>query len=199
MASGQVRLSSVAGGGSVGFKHKDPTQAYDIELPNENMSMPIMRLSTAKTATGTAVDFTDVPTWAKKITVMFNGVSTNSTNSIYIQLGTSLGVETTGYQSVTAGITSAIASQAAVTTSSMVSVGSGNAGSLFGGKLEIVHMGGNLWVGSHIFGDRVTTVRLIHGSSEKALAGTLDRIRITTVNGTDTFDAGSINVLYEGY
>jgi hypothetical protein len=25
----------------------------------------------------------------------------------------------------------------------------------------------------------------------------LDRVRITTTNGTDTFDAGSINILYE--
>jgi hypothetical protein len=29
------------------------------------------------------------------------------------------------------------------------------------------------------------------------LSGTLDRVRITTANGTDTFDAGSINILYE--
>ena len=32
---------------------------------------------------------------------------------------------------------------------------------------------------------------------ELKLAGALDRVRITTVNGTDTFDAGSINILYE--
>ena len=29
------------------------------------------------------------------------------------------------------------------------------------------------------------------------LSGALDRVRVTTVNGTDTFDAGSINILYE--
>jgi hypothetical protein len=34
-------------------------------------------------------------------------------------------------------------------------------------------------------------------SGTKSLSATLDRIRITTVNGTDTFDAGSINILYE--
>ena len=31
-----------------------------------------------------------------------------------------------------------------------------------------------------------------------SLSGTLDRIRLTTVNGTDTFDAGSVNIMYEG-
>lgn len=30
-----------------------------------------------------------------------------------------------------------------------------------------------------------------------SLAGALDNVRLTTVNGTDTFDAGSINILYE--
>jgi hypothetical protein len=31
-----------------------------------------------------------------------------------------------------------------------------------------------------------------------SLSGALDRIRLTTVNGTDTFDAGSVNIIYEG-
>lgn len=34
-------------------------------------------------------------------------------------------------------------------------------------------------------------------SGDLLLSGTLDRVRITTANGTDTFDAGTINILYE--
>jgi hypothetical protein len=30
-----------------------------------------------------------------------------------------------------------------------------------------------------------------------ALSGALDRVSITTEGGTDTFDAGSINIMYE--
>jgi hypothetical protein len=36
------------------------------------------------------------------------------------------------------------------------------------------------------------------GGFQVSLSGTLDRIRLTTVNGSDTFDAGSINIIYEG-
>jgi hypothetical protein len=42
-----------------------------------------------------------------------------------------------------------------------------------------------------------TTGTITTGGSV-TLSGTLDRVRITTVSGTDTFDAGSINILYEG-
>jgi hypothetical protein len=38
----------------------------------------------------------------------------------------------------------------------------------------------------------------LNGAGSVTLSATLDRIRITTVNGTDTFDAGSINIAYEG-
>lgn len=34
--------------------------------------------------------------------------------------------------------------------------------------------------------------------SIKTLSATLDRVRLTTVNGTDTFDAGLVNIIYEG-
>ena len=58
---------------------------------------PLMRLETAKTATGTSVDFTGIPGWAKKITVMLNGVSTNGTSIPVVRLGSGT-VQTTGYK-----------------------------------------------------------------------------------------------------
>jgi hypothetical protein len=58
-------------------------------------------------------------------------------------------------------------------------------------------MNNNTWCLSGAFHELVYSVgNVVSGS--KTLAGTLDRIRITTVNGTDTFDAGQINILYEG-
>ena len=42
------------------------------------------------------------------------------------------------------------------------------------------------------------TAQISTGGGSISLAGTLDRVRITTVNGTDTFDAGTINIRYEG-
>jgi hypothetical protein len=57
-------------------------------------------------------------------------------------------------------------------------------------------MGSNVFVGSGMFRRNATTGGTTQGSV--TLSGTLDRIRLTTANGTDTFDAGSVNIMYEG-
>jgi hypothetical protein len=62
--------------------------------------------------------------------------------------------------------------------------------------MTIVNINGNTWISSHAGGDSVT-VNAMYGGGQGTLSGSLDRVVITTVNGTDTFDAGSINVLYE--
>jgi hypothetical protein len=51
-------------------------------------------------------------------------------------------------------------------------------------------------VASGVLKEATTQAQFLAG--DVALSGTLDRIRITTVNGTDTFDAGTINVSWEG-
>ena len=57
---------------------------------------------------------------------------------------------------------------------------------------------GNTWLSTHSgnFNQAGTYYTLV-GGGNVTLSGTLDRVRITTVNGTDTFDAGSINIMYE--
>jgi hypothetical protein len=52
-----------------------------------------------------------------------------------------------------------------------------------------------VWVSSHTY--RQLSTNALFGGGTVTLGGTLDRVRITTVNGTDTFDAGTINILYE--
>jgi hypothetical protein len=59
-------------------------------------------------------------------------------------------------------------------------------------------LGSNLWSASGCLGATGINYSFVTGGV-KTLSGTLDRLRITTVNGTDTFDAGSINILIEGY
>jgi hypothetical protein len=53
-----------------------------------------------------------------------------------------------------------------------------------------------IWVCDGVFARGDTVANYVFAGS-KTLSGALDRIRITTVNGTDTFDAGTINILYE--
>lgn len=145
---------------------------------------PRMQLMTAKTASGTSVDFTGIPSWAKKITVMFNGVSTNGTSLVQVQLGDSGGIGTTGYISA-GGITSGFAV-----------AGSVSAGDIRSGSAILTTLGGNVWSSTGGCVVNGTTFGALCGS--KTLPSTLDRIRITTVNGTDLFDAGTINILVEG-
>ncbi len=156
-----------------------------------------MTLATAQNSTsGTSIDFTGIPSWVKKITVMFNGVSTNGTSQPMIQIGTSGGIQTTGYSTNTCNITTGVNSTVNYTNGWQIF--SSNAANVIGGALTLVQQDAatGTWVGTGLFSPSQPSVSMISGT--KALSGTLDRVRITTVNGTDTFDAGSINILYEG-
>ncbi len=144
---------------------------------------------------GTSIDFTGIPSWVKRITVMFVGVSTNGTSQPLVQLGISTGVETTGYISTSASMANAGATAASSSTAGFF-IRSTQAANIISGHMVITLVGSNLWVSSHAFKQDTTTV--MTGGGDKTLAGTLDRVRITTANGTDTFDAGTINILYEG-
>jgi len=148
---------------------------------------------TAVTASGTSVDFTSIPSWVKRITVMFTGVSTNGSSVIQVQLGNGSFV-TSGYLSLAAEVAGG-----GVATSSITSgFGVDQAGSAAYSRsynIVINNISGNTWVESHT--GYQTTNRGSYGGGSLALSGTLDRVRITTVNGTDTFDAGSINILFE--
>jgi len=144
---------------------------------------------------GTSIDFTSIPSWVKRVTVMFNGVSTNGTSNIQVQIG-STSFSTSGYlgshaqfggtNSVTGG-TATTGAIVAFTSASLLHVG----------HCIMTHVGSNAWVLSSLLG-RTADSFLTSGGANITLSGTLDRVRITTVNGTDTFDAGNINILYEG-
>jgi len=143
---------------------------------------------------GTSIDFTSIPSWVKRITVMFSGVSTSGTSLIQLQLGDSGGVETTGY---TSGAWLANANNATSTTGLIIS-GANAASYPFDGNMIVCLVDGstNKWSFSSVMSGSVSGINSIGGGS-KSLSATLDRVRITTTNGTDTFDAGSINILFE--
>ena len=152
---------------------------------------------TAKASTsGTEVDFTGIPSWVKRITVMFNGVSTNGTSNPIIQIGAG-SVETTGYASGL-GFANATGTQVGPLTAGFACGGT-QAVNLIYANATLALVGSNLWVYSLAgYLNASGTVYGMSAGGNKTLSGTLDRVRITTVNGTDAFDAGSINILYEG-
>lgn len=158
------------------------------------MASSVITSGTAQTTTsGTSIDFTSIPSWVKRVTLMFDGVSTNGTTSILVQLGDSGGVETTGYISTSVQLSTA-AGLADNSTAGFV-IRSATASNVFSGSMVVMNITGNDWVSQHSV--KQTTTAIACGAGDKTLSDTLDRVRITTVNGTDAFDAGSINILYE--
>ena len=159
---------------------------------NGSIKGVITTMTSQVSTAGTSITFTGIPSWAKRVTVMFNGVSTNGTSVPLVQLGDSGGIENTGYTSNAEN--SGASGGAAYTTGfglERVSVATMSRR----GIGQIVNVEGNTWVWSC---QNYEGTSFAWSNGLKTLSATLDRVRITTVNGTDTFDAGSINVMYEG-
>ena len=145
---------------------------------------------------GTSIDFTSIPSWVKRITVMFTGVSTSGTSNIQVQLGTggTPTYTTTGYSAVGMGFGGTTGGTTAYTAGFGYSDGN-VATNTAGGQYVFSNLTGNTWTCSVSMWRNSNAIGL--GAGSIALAAALTAVRITTVNGTDTFDAGSINILYE--
>lgn len=145
------------------------------------------------TTSGTAIDFTSIPSWVKRITIGFAAISTSGSSNPMVQIGDSGGIETSGYAGSARTSTTNVlfttgfgllASTAATTVSNGIAV------------LILIDPSTNTWCFSSVLGHS-DAAQTSSGGGSKALSATLDRVRITTVNGSDTFDAGSVNILME--
>jgi hypothetical protein len=155
---------------------------------------PLVSGTAVASTSGTSIDFTSIPAYAKRITVMFDGVSTNGTSNVILQLGDSGGIEDTGYVGSHSALTTSGVSTNSNTTHFTVYSQSA-ASNLFSGLATISLLSGTTWAASGTTGSAVPRGTVFGGS--KTLSGTLDRVRITSGNGTDVFDAGSINIMWE--
>jgi hypothetical protein len=153
----------------------------------------ILRTSVATTS-GTSIDFTGIPSWVKRITIMFNGVSTNGTSTVLLQVGGIVGIESSGYISTRAGITGTSGFSGNSTQGFLI--GGGGTAVALSGLYQLYTIATNFWIHSGVNSETTTVGSFSAGN--KNISSTLDKIRLTTANGTDTFDAGSINIMYEG-
>lgn len=151
-------------------------------------------LTTAVTASGASIDFTSIPSWVKRITVMFGAVSLSSTANILVQGGVGGVIDTTGYASSGTGATGTAGGTVSSTSGYIIRVGAA-AGSV-SGHMVLTLLSANQWISSHAGTYDASTASLVGGGTN-TFSGTLDTIRITTTS-TDTFDAGTVNILYEG-
>ena len=163
-----------------------------------SMASSVITSGTAVASTsGTSIGFTSIPSWVKRITFILGGVSTTSTSQMQLQIGSG-SYANTGYAS---GAYSPNTSNANSTTGFILMSSNTSSGNYSGNiQLTLLNSSTNLWVSSGCLGEGSNAAGNggAHSSGgNKTLSGTLDRIQITTVNGTDTFDAGSINILYE--
>ena len=157
----------------------------------------IVRATAVASTSGTSIDFTSIPNWVERITVLFNAVSLSGTADLLVQLGISTGIENTGYASSSSFAGTAVDASAATSTTGFV-VRAGLATAGIGGAMTIHNISGNIWIASLAGGRTDATASVVIAGGTKTLTDVLDRVRITTTNGTDTFDAGSVNIIYEG-
>lgn len=150
-------------------------------------------IGTPVPATGTAVDFTGIPSTAKRVTILFDGVSLSGSDSFLIQLGHSGGLEITGYAG--GGVRFGSTSLGGASFTNGFSFNNVTAGCLFSGSVTLVNFSGNTWVANGVLGGSVTEQGNILGGT-KTLSATLDRVTITRT-GSNTFDAGQFNIMWE--
>jgi len=194
VANGGTGVTSVTGSGNPVYS-TSPT----ITSPTIN-GTPIMGASiltsgtTIATTSGTSFDFTGIPSWVKRITVMLKNISTNGTSFHLIQIGAGA-IQSSGYVSAAGRVNNANNTAVAIATNGFNDV-SDSAIFVLSGNVFLVYMGSNVWSASGVLTDATNLVAM-NLAGNVTLSGALDRVRLTTVNGTDNYDSGSVNIIYE--
>jgi hypothetical protein len=155
----------------------------------------VISRDTAKASTsGLAVEFTGIPSWARRVTLLVNGISTNGTSDILVQLGTGGTPTTSGY--VGNCVFSWASGVVPVSSTAGIPIFNNAASYNHYGELVFTNIGGNTWLASGQFVSSGTAGAIVSGGVV-TLAGALDYLRVVSANGTAAFDAGQINLLYE--
>lgn len=143
--------------------------------------------ATQNTTSGTAFDFTGIPSTVTQIDVVLIGVSLSGTDNLLVQIGDGA--------VVTSGYSSSSDLGGAVTSTAGFIAKAGSAGSTYTGVIHLRKIGGSSWVASGAV--RVPGGTDLGGAlvGHVSLSGALDRVRLTRT-GTDTFDLGSAVIHY---
>ena len=157
---------------------------------------PITLGTVQNTTSGTSIDFTGIPAGVRRVTVMFNGVSTNGTSDAIVQIGPVGGVETTGYVGSSFTLIPPSTVGSANPTAGFILGYQNTASTAYGSMVfNLIDSATNTWVSN--VSTAVDSNVFILGAGRKALAGALSRLRLTTIGGVNTFDAGSVNIMWE--
>lgn len=161
------------------------------------LSVPkIVTSAVQNTTSGTSIDFTGIPPWAKLISVAIQGMSTNGTSNVILRLGTSAGAAAAGYLGSHFGSATVNVINQTIPTGFIMETAM-QTSFVIHSVFHLVNLGGNVWVATGTMGEN-TTARSSFVTGSIGLPGVLDRVRLTTAGGTDSFDAGSMSITYQG-
>jgi hypothetical protein len=191
---GQIATSRILGRRSAGT---GPIEDIPVGNDATGLSLAINRGTEQATTSGTAIDFTGIPAGVRRVTVMFDAVSFNGSDGASIQLGDSGGIETTGYVGQIGIAAGASAGQNLAPTAAAQVIYTGTAAAdSCSGVIFIVNQSGNKWLVSGNITRNGTVPQIYVMQASKTLSDVLDRIRFK-VDGANSFDAGSINIMWE--
>lgn len=161
------------------------------------MSQPLTHGTAVATTSGTEKDFTGIPIWVRRIIVSLNGVSLSGSALLRFRLGTSGGFATSGYLGAGSVIAATVAT-ANQTAGFDIYNSAPAAADIYCGTIEFTCLdpAAFVWVAAGTFA-QTSSARTFVTGGQVTLAAALTQVRLTTSNGTDTFDAGTINIHYE--
>lgn len=163
-------------------------------IDGTDYGLTIVPMGSQVSTAGTSINFSTIPSWVRRITVVLQGVSTTGLSDLSVQLGTSAGTTITGYLSTTVQTNIASGDGGSSSTTGFIirNAAAANVASVI---MHIVKVTGNQWVSSHC--GKLSTALTVFGGGDVTLSGACTSLRVTTEAGLATFDAGTINVLYE--
>ena len=197
IVEGSAAAADTGGEGQIWVKSDTPSSLYHTDDAGTDFRINGTTVSAEQaTTSGTSIDFTGIPAGVKRVTLLGHSVSGSGTDEFMVQLGDSGGIETSGY----------LSRYGRISGTSAATEGSTAGFIMFNDAAALLHeivmdiylqdVSNNTWISSHIITVQSTTITA-YGSGSKALSGTLDRIRLTHVSGSDTFDAGAASIQFE--
>ena len=169
------------------------TVATNVPVAPAGGSIITQGTSVASTS-GTSITFSSIPSWVKRITVIFTNVSTTGTSAVVVRIGSG-SVTSTGYRAFQSGFNTSGGVAASYNTTGFILESGSSASFSRAGSMVMFTADSNTWTQFGQNNSDNTSGNNTQG--QITLGGVLDRVVITTLTGTDTFDAGSINILYE--
>ena len=162
---------------------------------NSGAVLGLNSATAVSSTSGTSIDFTNIPLWVKRITVMFQGLSfAGASGAARVQIGTGGVLTTTGYTSDSLLVTGSNTCNTSSFTNGLAILNGNVAADTLWGVTTITNLSGNTWIATF------NSCRSDNGSSRAGtgfitLGGVLDIVSVVATTGA--FDAGTINILYE--